>query len=126
MFIYFPTNAVKQEYRELKASQRPVKVSTTSKQLDEYVYDKNSAYKKLGILGLLVMVNALFASFAKGRNLFSADPKKNNLITAAILGLYDVSSIGLILDAERSKKAVLNSEKAKVRMYKNAGINAEA
>ena len=70
------------------------------------------------------MVNVLFANFAKGRKLFNADPKKNNIITAAILGLYDVSSLGLMLDAERSKKAVLNSEKAKTRMYKNAGINA--
>jgi hypothetical protein len=126
MFIYFPSAAIKQEYRDLKTSQKPVKVSTTSKQLDEYVYDKNSGFKKVGILGLIVLVNVLFASFAKGRKPFSADVGKNNLITAAVLALYDLSSLGLMFDSERSKKAVFNSEKAKIRMYKEAGLNAIA
>lgn len=125
MLIYFPTAAVKQEYRELKASQKPVKVSTTSKQMDEYVYDKHSGLKKLGLMGGLVALNFLIASFMKQRMPFSTNPKKNNLITAAILGVYDVCCMGLLLEGERSKKAVFASEKAKVRMYKNAGINAE-
>ena len=76
MYITFPSKAIKQEYNELKASQKPVKVSTTSRQMDEYVYDKHSGIKKLGLLSLMVLVNVLFASFTRERKSFSKIPWK--------------------------------------------------
>ena len=126
MYITFPSKAIKQEYNELKASQKPVKVSTTSRQMDEYVYDKHSGIKKLGLLSLMVLVNVLFASFTRERKSFSKIPWKNNLTTAVLLGTYDISAIAMLREAEKLKEATFASEKSKIHMYKKAGLNAIA
>ena len=60
------------------------------------------------------------------KRLFNYFQNKNNLITAALLGSYDVSAIAMLREAEKLKEATFASEKSKIRMYKKAGLNAVA
>ena len=56
MLISIPARSTINEYKNLKTSQKEVKINETSKKLDEYVYDKTHKfgnYKAIGILGIL-------------------------------------------------------------------------
>lgn len=118
MLISIPSRSTINEYKNLKTSQKEVKINETSKKLDEYVYDKTNKfgnYKAIGILGILDLLFFPYLLKPKNRSMYGDE------LFALMIG--NIVGFGVILDNLKNKKRVLNDESKKFNLYKKNGIN---
>lgn len=124
MFISFPTRKTINEYKSLRLSQKEIKISSTSKQLDNYVYNKRSGLNYILGFGTLTLFNVLFYNFVKAEKPFSNSLKHNKIIGLSTLAIFDLMSLFTCSDYERRKKHILDNPELKRRIYIKNGINA--
>lgn len=118
MLISIPARSTINEYKNLKTSQKEVKINETSKKLDEYVYDKTHKfgnYKAIGILSILDLLFFPYLLKPKNRSMYGDE------LFALMIG--NIVGFGVILDNLKNKKRVLNNESKKFNLYKKNGIN---
>lgn len=119
MIISIPSKETINEYKYLKSSKKEVNINKTSKNLDNYVYDKTHKFNNAKTLLLLTMMDLLYAGiWLKSKN--------KNFLNSSLFMLLFANGIILncILDEEKNKKYTLNNKAEKLRLYNKNGINA--
>lgn len=119
MIISIPSKDTISEYKYLKSSQKEVNINQTSKNLDNYVYDKTHKFNNLKAFAGLAAINLLFIAL-----LFKS---KNKAIMREPLFMLLISNFfigGNILNEGKNKKYTLNNMDEKLRLYNRNGINA--
>lgn len=112
------------EYNNLKQSKQEVNINKTSKKMDEYVYDKNSGLKNLGIIGGIILSDILSYDMIKNDKIIKNFPKFLKIIFAGVVSILNIYAGKIIYDAEKAKQMVLNNPQEKLKLYKEQGFNA--
>lgn len=116
MLISIPKCSTINEYKNLKTSQKEISINSTSKNLDEYVYDKAHKFNNAKIFGILALADIALAIVAR-----KAKWAQDSLF---MLGLANAVGIWFALDNNTNKKYVLRTIDEKLKMYRQSGINA--
>ncbi len=119
MLISIPNKATIKEYKYLKTSQKEVNINNTSKNLDEYIYNKEHHFNNIKILGLLAAIDLLFSCF-----FFKAKNKSTFGESVFMLCIANIVGIALMLSNQKNKNSELNDSNKKLTLYKQNGINA--
>ncbi len=116
MILSIPSSSTINEYKNLKTSQKEVNINSTSKKLDEYVYDKSHKFNNAKIFGSLLLLDAVFAVISR--------KSKGLQDCLFMLGIANFAGLGLAIDNNTNKKYVLKNQNEKLKLYKQSGINA--
>ncbi len=112
------------EYNNLKQSKQEVNINKTSKQMDEYVYDKNSGLRNASIITGIVLSDILIADMLKNDKILKESPKYLKVIIGAVAVFLNLFAGNAIYNSEKEKQAVLNNNQEKLKIYQKRGLNA--
>lgn len=116
MILSIPSRSTISEYRHLKTSQKEVNINSTSKNLDEYIYDKTHNFNNVKIIGALALLDIAFSLVAR--------KTKGLQDCLFMLAIANFAGLGVALDNHSNKKYVLRNSDQKLKLYKQNGINA--
>lgn len=118
-----PSVSTVNEYKSLKASQKPVDVKTTSRELDEYVYSGKSGVASNVLLTLsAAAVNGAFIVECC-KNLQNSKKALNGWHFLGLL-IFDALLIAACKKMNYEQNKVLSSPENKQALYKRKGLNA--
>jgi|GEM_PF-5143412 len=127
MFLSIPSKKTITEYNNVKSSQTPIKMNSTSPQFDDYVYDKYGSIKTLSIIGLTSIINIIGVNSIKDsikNTEQNVKNKKYKFVSAVIIGLFDLAVAANLIQNKKEKEQILNNEDSKRVLYKRRGLNA--
>lgn len=113
-----------QEYNNLKQSKQEINIKNTSKQMDEYVYDKKGGIKNLGIIGFLTISDILTYDMIKNDKMMKNAPNFLKIIFGGTIAFLNLFAGKVIYDSEKIKQAKLNNHQEKLKLYCAQGLNA--
>lgn len=124
MFLSIAGPKTIHEYNNLKHSKQEIKINTTSKQMDEYVYDKNGGLRNIGIISGFALLDTLILDMLKNDKAIKESPKFIKYLIGGITLMLNIYAGKVIYDTEKNKKAVLNNPQEKLKTYQKSGLNA--
>lgn len=116
MILSIPSHSTINEYKQLKSSQKEININSTSKKLDEYVYDRAHKFNNAKIFGVLALLDIAFAIVSR--------KTKGLQDCLFMLGITNFAGLGIAFDNNTNKKYILKNPNEKLKLYKQNGINA--